>query len=277
MKKTIISILAAMVLAPLALIAKDPARVTIMSYNIRIGSVNDGTNSWEYRYPASAMMVDDQKPDVVGYQEALDYQIQYMKDYVPGYKVVGAGKDRGATKCEHMTMQYNTKTLSVGKWGTFWLSETPTKASKGWDAAYERSATWAIFKHKASGKKFIVVNTHLDNEGAEARREGLSLILSKMSEINKEGLPVVLIGDFNMSAGDPAMEPVKAVMKDARRTAVTTDDMHSFNGWGKAKETIDYIWFTGFDSCIEFQTVTKPYMDRKFISDHYPVKATLIL
>lgn len=258
-------------------LAKEPASVCLMSYNIRIGNVNDGTNSWEYRYPASAMMVSDQMPDIVGYQEALAFQVSYMKDYVLGYKVIGSGKDRGKTKCAHMTMQYNPKTVSAGKWGTFWLSETPEKASMGWDAAYERSATWVVFKHKSSGKRFIVVNTHLDDQGAEARREGLKLILSKIEKINPDALPVVLMGDFNMQVDDAAMESVKAVMTDARSAAVSSDDTHSFHGWGKARSTIDYIWYRGFDSCISFETVTKPYMERKFISDHYPVKATLML
>ena len=33
-----------------------PAEITVMSYNIRMGVAKDGTNSWEYRYPASAMI-----------------------------------------------------------------------------------------------------------------------------------------------------------------------------------------------------------------------------
>lgn len=275
MKKHMLTILAAIMLLPASLFSQAPASVTVMSYNIRVSSANDGTNSWIYRYPGSAMMILDQMPDVVGLQEALFSQVAYLKDYVKGYKVVAVGKDRGETKSEHMTMLYNAKTTSVVKWETFWLSETPDKAGKGWDAAYERSATWALCKDKKSGSKYYVVNTHLDNEGAEARREGLALIMSKMAKINDEGLPMVVLGDFNMSVSDPAMASVKAAMSDAREAAVASDSMHSFHGWGKSKETIDHIFFSGFSSCTEFQTVVKPYFDRKFISDHYPVKATL--
>ena len=58
-----------------------PAEITVMSYNIRMGVAKDGTNSWEYRYPASAMMISDQKPDIFGIQEAYDFQVKYMDEY----------------------------------------------------------------------------------------------------------------------------------------------------------------------------------------------------
>lgn len=63
-----------------------------------------------------------------------------------------------------------------------------------------------------------------------------------------------------------------------REVAVKTDHHNTYNGWGKAPadEIIDYIWFKGFSSCTEYQTITKPYMERTFVSDHYPIKATLI-
>ena len=64
-----------------------------------------------------------------------------------------------------------------------------------------------------------------------------------------------------MEIDDPSMAPVKKAMKNARTTAVKTDDHFSYNGWGKASTTIDYVWYSGFSSCTLFETVTKPYMD----------------
>ena len=56
-------ILTAVILFPLALSAKgEKVGVIAMSYNIRYGTASDGTNSWQYRYGASAMMLDDHKP-----------------------------------------------------------------------------------------------------------------------------------------------------------------------------------------------------------------------
>jgi endonuclease/exonuclease/phosphatase family metal-dependent hydrolase len=278
LRSILLLVAAQLFLAPFGLSAqKAPAGITVISYNIRVSSANDGTNSWEYRYPASAMMIDDQKPDIIGLQEALNEQVMYLKSVMtPTYQVIGVGREDGKKKGEHMEMLYNKKTVKVLKWGTFWLSETPDKASMGWDAACIRTATWALMKEKKSGKKFYMVNTHLDHVGTEAREKGLQLICDRIAEMNKDGLPMVLTGDFNMEIDDPSMAPVKNAMKNARTTAVKTDDHFSYNGWGKASTTIDYVWYSGFSSCTLFETVTKPYMDRNFISDHFPVKAHLV-
>ena len=144
-----------------------------------------------------------------------------------------------------MSIFYNKKTVKLIKWGTYWLSETPDKPSMGWDAACKRTATWALMQHKASGKKFYYVNTHLDHVGKEARQKGLELIVERIASMNPEGYP---------------------------------DEGITYNAWGKTENAavIDHIYFSGFSSCPVFEVVTKPYMERKFISDHFPVRAVLV-
>ena len=252
------------------------SKITVMSYNIRVGDVDDGTNSWQFRYPATAMMIEDIRPDVFGVQEAMPYQLLFITDNCRDYKYVGVGRDDGKKKGEHMAVFYNKKTVSLLKWGTFWLSETPDEPSFGWDAACRRTATWALMKSKASGQKFYFVDTHLDHKGAEARREGLALILDRLSAINRDNLPVVLVGDFNVEISDPAVAVLDGTMKNARKIAAKTDSCGTYNGWGKSSEIIDHIFYSGFRSCTEYRTVTTPYAERKFISDHYPVTATLV-
>ena len=131
-------------------------------------------------------------------------------------------------------------------------------------------------KDKGSGKSFFFVNTHLDHVGTEAQKNGMQLVLDKIVELNKGKLPVVLTGDFNMELDNPALESIKKRMSNARQSAVVSDDHFTYNGWGTASDSIDYIWHDGFSSCIQYETVTKPYMDRTFISDHFPIKALLV-
>ncbi|MCR5002809.1 MAG: endonuclease/exonuclease/phosphatase family protein [Bacteroidales bacterium] len=273
-----LSLLIATLFVPLFLNAASPVqgRLSVMSYNIRYGTAKDGTNSWDFRYPASAMMIHDQKPDVVGLQEALEFQVLYLDDYVEGYKAIGVGRDNGKKKGEYMAILYNTETVSLVKWGTFWLSETPKKPSMGWDAACFRTATWALMKDRRSGEKFFMVNTHLDHVGVEARRNGLALILTKLDELNPQGYPTVVTGDFNITPDAAELENFRKEMKDTREIAFDTDHEGTFNGWGKSEKIIDYIWCKGFGSCTQYETVKKAYMDRTFISDHYPIKATLV-
>lgn len=253
----------------------DSEGLRVMSYNIRLGSANDGTNSWALRYPATAVMLEDQKPDVFGVQEALDYQVRFIEEMC-GYESVGVGRDNGKKEGEFISIFWNKKKVSMLKWGTLWLSETPDVPSKGWDAECKRTATWALMKDKVTGNRFFFVNTHLDHVGVEARKKGLELILDHIGRLNPDAMPVVLAGDFNVTPDDPVLKELDKVMTSARKDAVKTDNSGTYHNWGKASDMIDHIYFSGFSLCSEFQTVTKKYSDRKFISDHYPVTAVLI-
>lgn len=260
--------------------AKKPVtgEIKVISYNIRNGEAKDGTNAWQLRYPASAMMIMDQLPDVFGVQEAYDYQVHYMEEYCKGYKSVGVGREDGKHKGEHMSIFYYTKNVKLLKWGTYWLSETPDKPSKGWDAACIRTATWTLMKDKRTGQKFYYVNTHLDHVGPIAQREGLKVIVSRIQQMNKEGYPMILTGDFNVEPSNPVLSDLNKLMQSARETAYSTDKGNTFNGWGKkdAGIVIDHIYYSGFSSCTLFEVIRKPYYERTFISDHFPVKAVLV-
>lgn len=275
---------AAAILLPCLCSAKNPekdALLTVISYNIRMASANDGTNSWAYRYPATALMIQDQHPDIFGVQEALPSQLNYILDCFDGrrgnlsYKSVGVGREDGKHKGEHMSIFYDSRKIKLLKWGTYWLSDTPDEPSRGWDAACYRTATWALMKDKESGRKFYYVNTHLDHKGAEARRKGLALIVERIASMNAEGYPMILTGDFNVTLENDCLKALDGHMLSARSTAAVSDDKPSFNGWGKKYKVLDYIYYSGFSECCEFQTIDKNYMDRKFISDHYPIKAVL--
>ena len=278
MKKYLLAILFVLPVVCFAKGPKTPAQLSVISYNIRMGEADDGTNSWTYRYPASAMMIMDQMPDVFGLQEAYDYQVKYLSEYCSGYKGVGVGREDGKHEGEHMSIFYNTKKIKLIKWGTFWLSDTPDKPSMGWDAACKRTATWTLMQDKASKKKFYYVNTHLDHVGVEARKNGLDLIVKKIAEINPDGYPMVLSGDFNIPQSAPELSVLDGKMKSARTTAAKTDNSITYNAWGKKESAavIDHIYYSGFSSCPIFEVVTKPYYERNYISDHFPVKAVLI-
>lgn len=278
MKKTLFVFVAALCLAPLASAKKtsDP-KLLVMSYNIRFSNAkDDGTNSWEFRYQATFDMIADQKPDIVGMQEVCPLQRIMLDEELKGYKGIGVGRDDGKKKGEEMAVFYNKKRVSLLKWGTFWLSETPGKPSFGWDAGCRRTATWALMKDKSTGRKFWFVNTHLDHKGTQAQKQGLKLIVDRIGEMNVQGFPVVLTGDFNVNPSDPCLESLDGFMVSARDAAAVSDKSATYHAWGKQfKNVIDYIYFSGFSGCGTFEVVKKSYSGRTFISDHFPVKATL--
>ena len=280
MKKILFMTLAAFFLLPVSGIAKknEQKELKVMSYNIRMGIAKDGTNSWEFRCPATIEMLNAQKPDVFGVQEAFEFQIRFIEEYCRDYKSVGVGRDDGKKKGEYMSIFWNKKTVSLLKWGTFWLSETPDKPSKGWDAHCRRTATWALMKDKKTGKKFYFVNTHLDHKGKEAQKNGLKLIVDRIESINPQGYPMILTGDFNIKPNNPALVDLDARMLSARKIAADTDSHNTFNGWSvkPTDSVIDYIYISGFSSCPQYRTVTEKYAERPFVSDHYPIFAKVI-
>ena len=282
MKKAFAILLASLLLFPCSMDAgKGPdeaPELKVMSYNIRMGVAKDGTNSWKFRCPATIEMLNAQKPDVFGVQEAFDFQIAFIEEFARDYKSVGVGREDGKKEGEHMSIFWNKKRVKLLKWGTFWLSETPEKPSKGWDAACYRTATWALMKDKKTGRKFYFVNTHLDHVGAQAQKNGLQLIVDRIDSINPEGYPMVLTGDFNIKPTNPALVNLDARMQSTRKIADKTDNRNTFNGWSTAKtdKIIDYIYISGFSGCPEYRTVTEKYADKAFVSDHYPVYARLI-
>lgn len=280
MKRILLIALSAVILLPFDSQAKknEAEELKVMSYNIRMGIAKDGTNSWEFRCPATIAMLKDQQPDIFGVQEAFEFQIKFIEEYCRNYRSVGVGRDDGKKKGEYMSIFWNKKRIKLIKWGTFWLSETPDEPSKGWDAYCRRTATWALMKDKKTGRKFYYVNTHLDHKGKEAQKNGLKLIVDRIESINPQGYPMVLTGDFNIKPDNAALTDLDARMQSARKVAPVTDSHNTFNGWSvkPTDSVIDYIYISGFSACPEYQTVTKKYADKQFVSDHYPIFARLV-
>ena len=258
---------------------KESNELKVMSYNVRYDNAGDGENAWDFRKHATIAMLNDVKPDVFGVQEALPNQIAYISEQAPVYKNVGVGRDDGISKGEHMSVFWNTETIEMLQWGTYWLSETPDVPSYGWDAGCRRTATWTLMKDKRNGKKFFFVNTHLDHKGVEARKNGLQLVVDNIAAMNPDGYPLVLTGDFNVTPDDECLVELDKQMESARKIAEVTDNYTTYNGWGKnapEKEyVIDYIYVSGFSAVPEFYTNIKAYADIQCISDHYPIVAIL--
>ena len=133
-----------------------------------------------------------------------------------------------------------------------------------------------LFEHKASGKRFYHLNTHLDHQGATAREESIKLIASKIKQFNTESYPVFLTADFNSDTTDNIFAPLFRTMRDARRTASDTDSEATYNGYKTTSAyKLDHIFHSGCTASL-FKTLTGNY-GAPYISDHYPVKARFIL
>ena len=207
-------------------------------------------------------------------QEAYFVQLQYLLQNLPDYDYIGLGRDDGAHGGEHMAILYRKDRFKVLEHGDFWLSETPFVCSRGWDAACHRIVTWGCFIDKKTGKPLYCFNTHLDHVGEVARRESVKLITQRIKEIVLDKrAPIFLTGDFNSDINSEIFDPLKKVMKQARKDAPVTDNKGTFNGWGSAPNNIviDHIFYKNAKPMV-FKTLNEDKYGRALISDHYPIK-----
>lgn len=248
--------------------------VTVISYNIRYNNPDDGDNIWDNRKANSVVMVNMEKPDFLCVQEAYYVQLSYLLENLPEYDYIGVGRDDGKQGGEHMAILYDKVRFEVVEHGDFWLSATPDVCSRGWDAACHRIVTWGCFRDKQTGKHVYCFNTHLDHVGEVARRESVKLITQRVKEIVKDKkVPIFLTGDFNSDINSDIFDPLKKVMKQARKDAPVTDNKGTFNGWGSAPNNIviDHIFYKNAKP-VMFNTLNENKYGRALISDHYPIK-----
>lgn len=251
-----------------------------MTYNVRFDNPGDGENAWEHRKDYLISQIAWHAPDLVGTQEALLHQLEDMDAGLPRYAFFGRGRDAGSQQGEYSAVFYRTDRLDLEASGTFWLSETPQTPSRGWDAALNRICTYGRFRHRDSGLRFYLFNTHFDHRGQQARQESVKLILAQISERNPEGLPVILTGDLNLEPEDPAILRLSRQMQDTRVLAGGSayGPEGTFNGFDCARPAnrrIDYVFVSpGGFGIIRYATLSDT-TGKGFPSDHFPVLATL--
>lgn len=250
----------------------------IMTYNIRYLNETDGENSWSKRKEHLANQIQFYEPGIFGVQEAVKQQLDYLKNNLAPYNYLGEGRD-GGEKGEYSAIFFDTGKFHLLEQGTFWLSETPSKPSMGWDASYPRVCTYAKFEAIDSGEEFWVFNTHFDHQGNEARQKSSRMIIEKIKEINKDELPVVLMGDLNL---EPETEEIRFLTKKMNDSKAVAQHVFgpegTFNGYEfnePVDRRIDYIFLSKGDFQVLKYAVLSDSKDLRYPSDHLPVMLVL--
>lgn len=261
------SLLFFLLLCPFAVsqfFANDSVPHSIVSFNARIGTAKDGVNSWKNRRTSVIKMLKEKNPIVVGFQESQWQQTSYIKRKMPNLKVA-------AGKWWFVPILYDQQKVTLQASGLRWLSQTPKKMSRGWDAAHHRVVAWAQLKLIDNDASFLVFNTHLDHKGVVARKESVKLLVQMVDEINVDSLPVLLVGDFNISQDDELLLPILRKFDNSRTCSPTTDSLATYNAFNAAFNgvIIDHI-FTQKIVCKKYATLVRDF-GVPFISDHYPV------
>lgn len=243
--------------------------VRIMSFNVRDGEFERGK--------IVPQVIADYAPDSIGLQECEGTWFLTLKAYLPDYEIIGIGRISGLPLIgESTAIMYRKDKYKLVDGGTFWLSETPEKVSVGWDAKYHRTCTWAVLENIETKEQYVHVNTHLDNAGAEARINGLKLVIEKAESFD---LPVVLTGDFNFPKGSDLYKTlVSYSFADSAEIAESADSgctAHGYKGTIKGNP-IDFICVNEKIEEVKTYRIIRDQYDGMYVSDHYPVYSDIV-
>lgn len=257
--------------------AKLEQSVTVMTYNIYMGGA--GEKAPENRAPLVKQNIEKFNPDSFGMQEVTEKWYEILKATFPDYGYIGVGraKDLGG---EASPIFYKKDKYELVKGGTFWLSKTPDKPSKGWDAMFNRVCTYAVLKDKVTGFTYAHFNAHFDHLGVIARQESVAVVTKKIAEIAPD-MPVVFTGDLNENMeSEMYASVVSSGFADTRVLSGSSDNGSTFHGYSdlSTKELpIDFIFANAYVKSVSRYEVDRNKLNGIYPSDHHPVASTLVL
>jgi endonuclease/exonuclease/phosphatase family metal-dependent hydrolase len=271
---------------------RPPAEpLTVMSFNIRLGTAADGDNHWNRRKEMLYDVLRTENADLIGLQEAFRFQIEEILAAMPGYAVVGVGRDDGKAGGETSAILFKKDRFHVAATDTFWFSYTPdTPGTRTWGNRYNRVSTWARFIDR-DGSAFWHFNMHLDHESQPSREKSMDLLLQRINARRVLDEPVVVTGDFNVGESNPALHtlvgaPNRAAADPAPPFVDTFRVLHpnetevgTFTGFvfGTTKgDKIDYVLVRPGTPVLS-ASIIRTSRDGRYPSDHFPVVARVRL
>ena len=248
------------------------AQIKIFTFNVRV-CVDKGQNDFELRKHRIAELINNEKPDIVGFQEATGTMRAELARLLDGYYVLGCGRDK-TYQGESTAVAYRIDKFELIRLENFWLSATPYVAGSRYgedQSKCPRITTALLLVLKDGGKPFWFINTHLDHVGSTARLLGATQLMQFISQQNE---PCILAGDFN--AGPTAKE-IRAFSENEYLGLIdcTSNIEGTFHDYGKMEKSakIDYV-FTNMKCDVDKSFA---YPDEApngtYYSDHFPVCA----
>jgi len=257
----------------------DDPSLRVMTYNVRYGTADDGPNAWEHRRELALRVISNNRPDVIGVQEALRFQLDEIAAAFPRLAEVGVGRDDGGEAGEYSAILYDENLLELLGSDTFWLSDTPeVVASRSWGNQIPRIVTWARFRDRQTNQTFYMFNTHWDHESQPSRERSAELLLERIAAREYRGEPVLVTGDFNAGESNAAFTVLlNGGLTDTFRAlhpkATDVGTFHGFEG-DRSGEKIDAVLASPGWRVREAWIVTLRE-DGRYPTDHFPVVAVV--
>ncbi|HTN06509.1 endonuclease/exonuclease/phosphatase family protein [Agriterribacter sp.] len=263
-----------------SVIAQKNIPVTIATYNIRYNNPGDSLNAWPNRKENVKALIRFHEFDIFGTQEGLIDQMNGLSE-MKEFARTGHGRDDGKEAGEHSAIFYKKDRFKLMQSGDFWLSETPEKPGKGWDAkCCNRICSWGKFQDLQTKKTFYFFSVHFDHQGVVARRESGKLMVKQIQEIAKN-TPVICVGDFNSTPETEQIQAMQTILNDSYKVtqAPPYGPVGTFNAFkfdAPMKHRIDYIFVSKGINVLKYGVLTDA-KDQRYPSDHQPVMIKAVI
>ncbi|TPX08742.1 uncharacterized protein E0L32_009804 [Thyridium curvatum] len=279
--------------------AQEQIPLRLITLNIRYATTSPAAEEkpWEIRRPklCSQLSFVTQGHDnaFVCLQEVLHAQLVDIQESLgSSWASIGRGRDDGVAAGEFSPIFYQPSKWQCERQRMYWLSETPDKPSRGWDADLNRVVTVGIFRSQLSAARVIVMSTHFDHRGTKARIESAKLILDIAEMWTQEygNTPVFLGGDLNSTPDDGGyrtitspprgMADISELVSSERKYGNHDITYTSFGEPNETPQRIDFLFVKEAGSRSDFLTfgiLANRFDDDIYLSDHRAVVADVSL
>lgn len=247
---------------------------SILTLNLRFGLADDGPQAWVYRRPLLRQFLETHDDDFLMFQEANDFQIDFLAECLPEYALIG--KRHPAPPAWQNNVIFYRAPWQLDQSDHFYLSATPDIPSQFAASLWPRQCTLGRFS--AGPHELVCATTHLDFDET-VQVDSAKIILARIDRMASDR-PVVLAGDFNCTPtsschaiftrpGD-TNRPRRPTFRNVLEPSFP-GTFHGFKG-GDGSRCIDWILYRG--AIVRHHAGVIPFQAGAcYPSDHYPVAA----
>ena len=265
-------------------------KVAVTSDSVRVMSYNVLYDTSGRDIPALAEFIKSQDVDVFGTQETMSVHKKEILKAMPNYECYEGIvlKGSGVSNMIFWNADKYTKVSS----GFQYMTDTPFVESKIEESNSYRGFSYVVLESLATHNQFVFVNVHVTYRNAQGEnnddlaRYKQVQYLNKFLEGNKcEGMPVILVGDFNSVPTSQTLKSVENVKRFDRAATVAKEKGDLGGTTTRAEQTIrdswifDHIFVTSDRIATEYFSVINAdsKKDGRYLSDHLPVMADVVI
>ncbi len=259
--------------------------VKVMSYNIYYLDI-------EPRAENIVKFIKMYPSDVIGLQEVTaDWRPHINKAFADKYNIYGysrsgadwADESQRSSGWEYSIILYSKDKYELIDKGHFWISTTPNIFSAqipgGIVSQTPRCINWVMLKDKETGGEFVFLNAHLDAYNESVKKFSTELITEQVKQFS-EGLPVIMVGDWNLQISSPAIQYfISNGYENVRHTAEETTDIGTFHSFEQLEKDAwkfgDIILASKDRFRVKKFDIKTDKFDGKYISDHHMLVAEM--